>query len=241
MRVRVICGGLLAFGWLLVIPSISEGGTADVGVGVSPTAPRVNVVLVHGILDTGRKFDTLVAALENAGCRCLAPSLTPNDCRLGVRDLTTKLAARIDARFGRAEPFYLVGFSLGGLVTRDYVQNFADPRRVRGVFLISTPNHGTLWARLSPNPNMRQLAPGSDFLASLNDGAGMAAWRRVPVASYFTPLDLMIVPAGSSRWAVGVTRMVWCPAHPLMVRDRVVVADICLRIRLVQSGKASVK
>ena len=185
--------------------------------------------MVHGILDTGKKFDAMRGVLEDAGCQCFSPSLTPNDCRLGVRDLSTKLAAQIDARFGAAQPFFVIGFSMGGLIARDYVQNLADHCRVRGVFLISTPNHGTLWAFLSPNRKLRQLCVGSAFLAELN--AGEHAWRDIPVTSYWTPLDLMILPASSSYWAVGEMKTVLCPWHPLMVRDRGVIVDIRSKIR----------
>lgn len=197
----------------------------------------VDVVLVHGILDTGSRFDVLRRALEEDGCRCLAPSLRPNDGSTGVRDLSTKLAAAVDARFGHAEPIFLVGFSMGGLAVRDYVQNvLTDRSRVRGVFLISTPNHGTLWAGASPNPKMRQLALGSSFLATLN--AQPAAWKRVPVFSYWTPLDLMVVPATSSLRMPGTTRAGLCPIHPWMTRDPLVVRDILARIRAASSVSA---
>ena len=198
----------------------------------------MNVVLVHGYLDTGRKLAAMRKTLESAGCRCLAPSLSPNDCRLGVRDLATKLSAEIEARFGPDEPIFIVGFSMGGLITRDYVQNLANRRRVKGVFLISTPNHGTVWARFTPNRKLRQLAVGSAFLTALN--ADDTAWQHIPVASYWTPLDLMILPATSSLWPVASEKRVWCSMHPLMVRNRQVIEDICAKIRaLARTGARS--
>ena len=210
--------------WLFITASLSARMTVD---HTLPSSP-LNVVMVHGILDTGRKFDTMRRVLEDAGCQCFSPSLTPNDCRFGVRDLSTKLAAQIDARFDASQPFFVIGFSMGGLIARDYVQNLADRRRVRGVFLISTPNHGTLWAFLSPNRKLRQLCNESAFLAELN--ADEQAWRDIPVTSYWTPFDLMILPASSSYWSVGDMKTVICPWHPLMVRHRGVIADIRSKI-----------
>ena len=204
------------------------GGQATAAGGEEPARSPVNVVLVHGILNTGRIFDPLVARLEKEGCRCFAPSLRPNTGVSGVHDLARKLSAEIDRRFGPTAPIVMVGFSLGGLVTRDYVQTLAARDRVRGVFLISAPNHGTFWANLCPGGGIRDLALGSPFLQRLN--ADDAAWKRVPVASYWTPYDLMIVPARSSLWPVGETTRVDCPLHPLMPRNRVVMADICARI-----------
>ena len=186
-------------------------------------APPVNVVLVHGIYDRGRIFAPLVRVLEARGCRCLAPSLTPNDCRDGVHALATQLSADIDARFGAGAPVVLVGFSMGGLVSRDYVQTLARPGRVRGVLLISPPNHGTLWACLACG-GTRDLGLGSRFLARLNGDEH--AWRNIPVRTYWTPLDLMIVPATSSLWPVGDTRTILCALHPWMVRNPALMADV---------------
>ncbi|MEA3213534.1 MAG: triacylglycerol lipase [Chthoniobacter sp.] len=189
--------------------------------------PRVNVVLVHGILDTGKIFDPMVRRLEAAGFRTFAPSLSPNSGKSGLADLARQLARRIDAHFGRSQPILMIGFSMGGLVIRYYVQNLAGRGRVRGVFLISTPNHGTLWALFAPWQGMRELCPSSVFLRTLN--ADRAAWAKIPVASYWTPLDLMIVPANSSKWEIGETTRILCPLHPLMPRNRAVTADILAR------------
>ena len=191
-------------------------------------AAPVNVVLVHGIFNRGRMFDPLVRALETAGCRCYAPSLLPNDGTTGIHDLAAKLSAGIDARFGPRAPFFLIGFSMGGIVSRDYVENTPGRRRVRGLFLIATPSHGTLWAGLASNAHLRELAPGSSFLRALN--ADDTAWRTVPVHAYWTPLDLMVFPSVNARWPEGKTTRVLCPLHPWMVRDHAVIADLVARL-----------
>ena len=192
-----------------------------------PTA-HVNVVLVHGFHNTGAIFDPLVGILKKQGCRCYAPSLQPNDCRLGVRDLTHKLAAGIDEHFGRSAPLVFVGFSIGGLITRDYIQNLGHPQRTRAVFMISTANHGTLWAGLSPYAGSRQLAPGSSFLNALN--ADLSVWKTIPVYAYWTPFDLVVLPATNTKCSFGRTRRILCPFHPWMVRNPEVLADISAKI-----------
>ncbi len=218
-RVRWLFRGLAATGLFWGSDAVAESRAA---------AGSVNVVLVHGILNTGKIFDPLVRRLEADGCRCFAPDLRPNTCALGVHDLAGKLSRLIDRRFGPKDPLVLIGFSLGGIVTRDYVQNLAVRERVRGVFFISAPNHGTFWACLSPGGGTRDLAIGSPFLKRLN--ADEAAWKGIQVTSYWTPYDLMIVPASSSRWPVGETLRVACPLHPLMVTNRDVTEDIAAKI-----------
>ena len=201
-------------------------------------APRpTNVVLVHGILNTGDIFKPFIRRLEAEGCRCYAPTLSPKTCLNGIHDLAEKLSVQIDRRFGPTEPFVIVGFSMGGLVTRDYVQTLAKRRRVRGVFLISAPNHGTFWACLYPSRGgVGNMALGSPFLRRIN--ADLSAWKGIPVSSYWTPYDLMILPARSSIWPVGETTRVSCPLHPRMVTNRVVMEDIAVRIKRLR-GAAS--
>ena len=187
----------------------------------------VNVVLVHGILNTGEVFAPMSRVLEGQGYRCFAPSLTPNDCRTGVHALARQLSEQIDARFGESQPLILVGFSMGGLITRDYVQNLARFHRVRGVFLISTPNHGTLWASFARG-GVGQLGWHSPFIEALNRNE--AVWQSIPVCSYWTPWDLMILPATSSLWSVGGRQEIHCLFHPWMVRSHELTRDLVAKI-----------
>lgn len=209
------------------------GLTADAGVAPGPhetNRPKFVVVLIHGIWNTGRMFDPMAAALREQGYTCFAPDLRPNDGRNGIRDLSDKLAGQINARFGPRRPLVLIGFSMGGIVARDYVENVVpDRRRVRGVFLLASAAKGTLWANLSPRAGQRQMAIGSPFLRELN--ARGASWRGITVHAYWTPLDLMVVPAANSRWPEGEATRIPCPVHPWMVRNRVLLADLTRRLR----------
>ncbi len=196
--------------------------------GRSPRGP--NVVLVHGFWDTGAIFDPLVAILEKQGCRCFAPSFRPNDFRDGVRAETLRLRAAVEGRFGRDAPVVFVCMSMGGLAARDYVENFGGARRTRAMFFISTAHRGTLWAAISPRRGVRELAAGSAFIRALNDRAG--AMAGIPVCAYWTPFDLVVLPATNTRWPFdpAASQRVLCPTHPAMVRDREVIADIAARI-----------
>ena len=198
-----------------------------------PDPGPVNVVLVHGFLSSGRVFNPMVRELERAGCRCFAPSLLPNNASTGVRDLTAKLSTQIDAHFGPRAPFFLVGFSMGGIVARDYVENTPGRRRVRGLFLIATPSRGTLLACLAPGGHVRELAPGSAFLTGLN--ADDRAWDTVPVHAYWTPMDVMVLPSIFSLWPDGKTTCVASPGHGWMAYNRVVIADILTRVRAISA------
>ena len=195
-----------------------------------------NVVLVHGFWNTGAVFDPLVAILEKQGCRCFAPSLRPNDFRDGVRAETLRLKAVVEARFGKDAPVVFVCFSMGGLAARDYVENLGGARRTRAMFFISTGHRGSLWAALSPERGKRELAPGSAFIRQLN--ARVGAMAGIPVRAYWTPFDLVVLPATNTRWPFDdrLSQRVPCPFHPWMPHDPRVMADIAARIARLSDG-----
>ena len=62
------------------------------------------------------------------------------------------------------------------------------------------------------------MRPGSEFLEDLNRDSAMLG--RIEFTTIWTPFDLMIVPADSSRLDVGRSIRVNVAAHPLMIRDR---------------------
>ena len=183
----------------------------------------MNVLLVHGFWDTGNVFRRLQRELTAAGHRCFAPTLHPRDGRHGLAELAGKLAAYVDAQLKPDEPLAIIGFSMGCLVARYYLQNLRGTRPVTGFFALSGPLRGTFTAWLYPGKGTRDMRPGSRFIRELE--AGAAALAGLPLHTYYTPLDLMILPVNSSRVAgaqeVRVWSLLhrWVPVHPQVAAD----------------------
>jgi hypothetical protein len=95
--------------------------------------------------------------------------------------------------------------------------------------------NGTLTAWLYPGQGTRQMRPGSRFLQQLAAAGNHPA--DVPVFTYFTPLDLMIIPTRSSRIANARELSVWSPLHHAMLYNQKVAADILEILR--ELGMAS--
>jgi triacylglycerol lipase len=174
------------------------------------------IVLVHGIGDTARLFRHMAAGLEREGRAVYALDLVPNNGEAGIDELAGQLAAYIGAKFSAGRLVDLVGFSMGGLVCRYYLQRMGGLARVRRFIAIASPHRGTWTAHLRGNRGARQMRPGSDFLRDLN--ADVDALKRIAVTSVWTPFDLMILPARSA--VLGRSIRVHVPAHALMARDR---------------------
>jgi len=211
-------------GWVaLVLTSLVSGQNL-------PAAPdKPAIVFVHGIFDSGQKMAWMAAKFRAKGHETFCPDLTPAHGGKSLPELSSQLDAKILARFGARRRLVVVGFSMGGLVTRHWLQNHATLDRIAGFVTIGSPHNGSLLAHAWPFPGGADMRPGSPFLQSLQIGDE----RLVPLAplSLYTPLDLMILPAWSSQWPIAETRPVWVPAHPLLVFSPEVVRHIEAYIR----------
>jgi pimeloyl-ACP methyl ester carboxylesterase len=148
-----------------------------------------SVVLVHGYLANRSTLFPLAAYLRLRG---LKQVLQFNyDSRAGVvrGALALREFLRRHVRGGRID---LVGHSLGGLVSRCYVQELGGHRRVDRCITLGTPHQGTynaywLWSRVGA-----ELRPDSPLLARLR--ASAPATPRVRFLSVIAGSDNLVIP-----------------------------------------------
>ncbi|MEO1094124.1 MAG: triacylglycerol lipase [Cyanobacteria bacterium J06638_28] len=188
------------------------------------------LLLVHGIGDTGSVFNTLIAYLRDRGWFDIHTiDLTPNNGDIGLDRLAQQVRTYVDTHFADAEAIDLIGFSMGGMVSRYYIQRLAGAQRVNHFITLSSPHNGTWTGYVRQNPGVRQMRPGSDFLKDLNDT--VHELQQVQFTSLWTPYDLMIVPAKSSQLSVGDMAQLPVLAHPWMLTDQRVLAAIATTLR----------
>jgi triacylglycerol lipase len=84
-------------------------------------------------------------------------------------------------------------------------------------------------AWLHPSKGAKQMRPGSNFLEDL--AATESRLGEIPVISYRTPLDLLILPSRSSEWQRAINLSFTVFLHPMMVRAKSVINDISMRLR----------
>jgi triacylglycerol lipase len=182
---------------------------------MNSTNNRNPVLLVHGIIRTSAVFRKMSAYLTQRGWSVHSFNLTPNNASLGLDQLAIQVADYVDKTFSPEQPFDLVGLSMGGLVTRYYVQRLGGIDRVQRFITISAPHQGTRMAYLLPQTGCLQMRPGSAFLEDLNQDATML--ERLNFTSIWTPWDYIIVPASSSQMPVGREVKVPVFVHAFMV------------------------
>jgi triacylglycerol lipase len=186
---------------------------------------RNPVLLVHGIYDTVAKFKELSAYLDRLGWSVHSINLKPNDGSAPLNDLAKQVAVYVDRTFESGQMIDLLGFSMGGLVTRYYLQRLGGVEQVKRYITISAPNNGTLTAYSLPLKGIKQMQINSSFLQDLNQDHNQYL-SQLQVTNLWTPYDLMILPAHSSKMGIGQEISVPVAVHAWMVRDRRVMKII---------------
>lgn len=187
---------------------------------LAPVEQRVPVLLVHGIDDDASAFDVMRERLEREGWPHVhALSLVPNDGSEGVPALARQVAREAESLRARtrARRVDVVGFSMGALVTRYWLQLHGGRLVVRRYISISGPHAGTQLAWLRRGKGLRQMRPQSRLLRYLE--SERRPWGEVEVHSFWTPWDLTIFPASSSRLRGASERTFPVLMHPWMISD----------------------
>jgi triacylglycerol lipase len=176
------------------------------------------VVLVHGITDKNTIFQEMSDYLTNLGWSVHSINLSPNDGSEKLEALAAQVARYIDQVFLKDRFIDLVGFSMGGLVTRYYLQRLGGIKRVQRYISISAPNHGTITAYSLPYEGVLEMRPRSEFLEDLERDS-TDCLSKINCTTIWTPFDLMIVPPESSIIVPSKQFQVPVLVHAWMVKD----------------------
>ncbi len=190
-------------------------------------------LLVHGIWDSSQRLAPLRAGLEARGVSPVhALDLVPNTGRAPLPLLARQVdeAARALLRTHDASQLDLVGFSMGALVSRWWLQRGGGRASVRRFVSISGPHHGTRTAWALPFEGVRDMRPGSALLRDL--ARDDDPWGSVEVHCLYTPYDLMVQPA-STAVLPGARSVEAIPValHRFMITDARALDAIAARLR----------
>jgi triacylglycerol lipase len=175
---------------------------------------KTRVLLVHGIADSAASMRVVQKRLARDGRESLAITLRPGDGSVSLEVLSSQLRDYVRNHFSPDERFDLVGFSMADW----FAATTSSFWKVDRLVTISSPNHGTLLAFLNNRAGCKEMRPGSAFLQKLNHDC--SPLRALNLTSLWTPLDLIILPAKSSRMPFGINQEVRVLAHPLMILQR---------------------
>lgn len=178
---------------------------------------RNPVVLVHGLWNTANIFWKLRSHLEQHRWPVYAPNLVPNNGDVGIEILAQQLHTFIEEQLGQHQMIDLLGFSMGGLVSRYYLQRLGGLGRVNRFVTVVAPHNGSMMAWFRQNPGGIQMRPSSQFLKDLNQDKHQL--QQIQVTSLWTPFDVFVVPASSGQLTVGQSLRLPVSTHNKMLQD----------------------
>lgn len=182
------------------------------------------LILVHGFMDSARRMSYMAKHLRDLGWKVLTPSLQPSNGRKSIEILAEQLDNYIQQNTEKGDRIDLISFSMGGLICRYYLQNINGLSKTEKFISISTPHLGTVTAYLLPGAAIRQMRPKSNFLQDLNNN--IESLEKITFISFYTPYDLLIVPAQSSLVSFAKNYKVNALLHSWMVSNKKVLDQI---------------
>ncbi len=175
-------------------------------------------MLVPGYGDDASILTRLVTFLAEQNFQPHPISLVPSNGRVALDVLAGQIADFVGRRFAEDQPLDFVGFSMGGVVLRYYLQRLGGLGRTQHFVTLGTPHRGSWTSYANNRPGVRQMRPGSQFLQELNSDAHRLG--QLCFTSIWTPFDLMVIPAGSSRLAAARNEAVFALHHRALLTSR---------------------
>jgi triacylglycerol lipase len=179
------------------------------------------LVLVHGLLDTPRVFTGLRQHLNGRRPALITPALPMRLGRTSVMQAAGLLADTINDSLGAHETFDLLGFSMGGVIARCWIQLLGGAHRIRRFISIGSPHRGTITAQPWPGrvfQGIHDVKWGSTLLQRLNQN--LDPLRQIECHSFYSALDLVVLPGWKAVLPVGRRTMLPVLTHPQLLRDR---------------------
>jgi len=186
---------------------------------------KPQILLIHGIFNTGRCFNTMRRHFEQQGYVVHSPSLKPSWGFAELKNLSELVDVYIDQNIPTDVPIHIIGYSMGGLVLRYHLQQQKCMNRYLSFTTVSSPHNGTHNAWLLPLDGVKDMRQQSKFIESLEEKDHRIAEHCKPL-SLWTPFDLIILPQNSSEWSIAQNEKFIVSMHPAMIRSSKVIRRI---------------
>ncbi|GAA1406134.1 esterase/lipase family protein [Catellatospora coxensis] len=203
IRQRLIAAGaaLLAAAALVVAPATPASA-----------ATSTPVIFVHGFIGNSSNWTTALSVFRAGGFTRLYTydynwAGSNQISAAGLRDKVNQVKAQTGA-----SKVAIVNHSMGGLVTRWYLEELGGSANVSHVASIAGANHGTTYAGACLiNVSCIEMYPGSLFLLDLADGDETPGTAKY--GTWYSACDGIIIPYTSTRLTGATNNNVLCETH----------------------------
>ena len=189
--------------------------------------------MIHGLWNTSSIFSSITSKFDDIGIEYFAPTLKHSYGITSIIDLTNTLNELILEKYGLEKEIDILGFSMGGIIGRYWIQKFNGYKRTRRFISIGSPHKGTLIAQLVPKYPFRGISEmklNSKLLRELvkND----FCLNEIECINFFTYWDLMVFPGWWTNLDIGEKIPLKVYKHRNLVRNNFSVEKILKRIMM---------
>ena len=188
---------------------------------------RKPIILIHGLWNTSDIFSLITAKLDEIGIEYFAPTLEHEYGMKSIVELTNLLNDLIIEKYGYKKELDILGFSMGGIIGRYWINKFNGYKRTRRFLTVGSPHKGTLASQLVPKYPFRGISEmkiNSHLLRDLSKSDYLL--NGIECISFFTYWDLMVFPGWKASLNSGEKISLKIYKHKNLIRNPNAVGKI---------------
>ena len=185
------------------------------------------IILIHGLWNTSAIFNNLLKRLDYYDVEYYAPTLEHYFGRISIIDLAESLDELITKKYGNEREIDILGFSMGGIIARYWINKFNGYLKTNRFISIGSPHRGTLTAQLVPKnlfKGISEMKIGSFLLKELSEYDYLL--KKIECISFYTKWDLMVFPGWRANLPVGRKYSLNIYKHKNLVRNPIAIDEI---------------
>ena len=196
-------------------------------------ANRNPIILIHGLWNTSSIFSLISSKLDEKEVEYFAPTLNHAFGMTSIVELTNLMDQLIVEKYGLEQEIDILGFSMGGVIGRYWINKFNGHKRTKRFITIGSPHHGTLTSQLVPKYPFRGISEMKINSSLLRDLANYDYFLNdIDCISFFTYWDLMVFPGWRAHLNVGEKISLNIFKHRNLVRNPAAVERIIERLMI---------
>ena len=194
-------------------------------------ANRNPIILIHGLWNTSSIFSLISSKLDEKEVEYFAPTLNHAFGMTSIVELTNLIDQLIVEKYGLEQEIDILGFSMGGIIGRYWINKFNGYKRTKRFITIGSPHNGTLTSQLVPKYPFRGISEMKINSSLLRDLANYDYFLNdIDCISFFTYWDLMVFPGWRANLNVGEKISLNIFKHRNLVRNPEAVERIIERL-----------
>ena len=196
-------------------------------------ANRNPIILIHGLWNTSSIFSLISSKLDEKEVEYFAPTLNHAFGMTSIVELTNLIDQLIVEKYGLEQEIDILGFSMGGIIGRYWINKLNGHKRTKRFMTIGSPHNGTLTSQIIPKYPFRGISEMKINSSLLRDLANYDYFLNdIDCISFFTYWDLMVFPGWRANLNVGEKISLNIFKHRNLVRNPVAVQRIIERIMI---------